>query len=92
MRTRLEIDGRIGVGVYEKNADDRHLVGFSPKKIKSHFKRGEKMDLIRQLFCKNDYEYIKDVRTYSTPFDEMPYKCKRIYICPKCLKKKTIRY
>lgn len=50
------------------------------------------MDFFRRFFCKHEYEHIKDINIYLSSYSEMPYKIKRVYICPKCLKKRVIKY
>ena len=50
------------------------------------------MDFMRRLFCKHEYLFIKEVHVYETMLSLKPCKANRIYICPKCLKKRVIKY
>jgi hypothetical protein len=45
------------------------------------------MDFFKRLFCEHEYEYLKEINisSYINTY-------KRIYICPKCLKKRVIKY
>lgn len=51
------------------------------------------LDWIKSMFtvCEHDYEHTNDINVYYSSYDSLPMYTKRVYICRKCLKKKTIR-
>lgn len=52
------------------------------------------IDFIKRLFCKHEFEDISgEIRVWgSDPHYKYPIEYRRVFVCKKCLKKKTIKY
>lgn len=52
------------------------------------------IDFIKRLFCKHEFEDISgEIRVWSNDNSyKYPIAFRRVFVCKKCLKKKTIKY
>lgn len=49
------------------------------------------INYIRSCFCKHEWECIaSNIAVYDSDFDRLPLYHKNIYVCKKCMVKKTI--
>ena len=50
------------------------------------------LDWIHKLFnrCDHHYDLVKEIDLYGSFGDPIPFGSRRVYICSKCLKEKTI--
>lgn len=51
-------------------------------------------DFIKRLFCKHEFRYISgEIKVWSRNNSyKYPIEVRRVFVCKKCLKKKTIKY
>ena len=50
------------------------------------------INYVRSLFCKHEWEFIKNVEYYENPSDRMPVRHTLIYRCKKCGYARKINY
>lgn len=48
--------------------------------------------MLSSLFCKHDWEFIKEVEIYDPQsWSQNPIEIRHVYVCKKCLKTKKIK-
>lgn len=48
--------------------------------------------VVKRWFCKHDWDVLGDITLWSEYNKELPVGFKKIYVCKKCLQKRTVRY
>ena len=49
------------------------------------------IDKIRSWFCKHEWECLSQIRIYNYANNDIPCGYKWVYVCKKCMRKKTIK-